>query len=153
MVSIIILSYNTEKLLHECLKSLFSTLSTPFEVIVFDNASSDASVSMVKREFPKVQLIQSGQNLGFAKGINTASKKAKGRELLFLNSDATLLDDHLKDMVSAMEDDSSVAVIGGNLLQRDNATSDAFGSFYNLSEVVRLLFFPEEITSTSCGFT
>lgn len=141
MVSIIILSYNTKSLLRQCLKAIFSLVhSHPFEVIVFDNSSKDDSVSMVIKEFPKVNLIQSKENIGFAKGVNTATKKAKGSHLLFLNSDAALENDQLQDMVEKMEKDQTIGVVGGNLLQNDLATSEAFGSFYNLPEVFRLLF-------------
>ncbi len=141
MVSIIILSYNTEVLLRECLKSLYTTLSSmSFEVIVLDNASSDGSVSMVRDQFKRVILIESEKNLGFAKGVNTAAERAKGDYLLFLNSDANLLDRNLSEMVKKMEKDHAVAVVGGNLLNRDGTTSEAFGRFYNLPEVFSLLF-------------
>lgn len=150
MVSIIILSYNTEVLLRECLQSLYTTLSTmSFEVIVLDNSSSDNSVSMVREQFKKVTLIESEKNLGFAKGVNTAAKRAKGKYLLFLNSDATLLDRNLSEMVQKMEDHQSIAAVGGNLLNRDGITSEAFGRFYNLPEVFRLLFLRKKATHDS----
>ncbi|MDP3941287.1 MAG: glycosyltransferase family 2 protein [bacterium] len=142
MVSIIILSYNTKSLLRECLTAIFSTLrSFSFEVIVFDNASKDDSVHMVKTEFPRVIVKTSDENLGFAKGINLASCSAKGEYLLFLNSDAVLLDNKLKEMIVKLEVDKKIAVIGGNLLSDDNTTSAPYGSFYNLAEVFRLLFY------------
>lgn len=95
-LSIIILSYNTEAFLRECLKSLFAVLrhdkSITSEVIVVDNASSDNSVAMVKKEFPEVLLIENKENSGFAKGNNLGIKKAKGAYVLFLNSDAVIAD-------------------------------------------------------------
>ena len=57
-VSIIIVSYNTKELTHNCLKSVFEqTKDIAFEVIVSDNGSTDGSVGMIKAEFPQVILI------------------------------------------------------------------------------------------------
>lgn len=152
MVSIIILSYNTKDLLKECLESLFTKLSSvPFEVIVLDNASKDESVSMTRRDFPRVHVIESQVNLGFARGVNLAAKKAKGDYLLFLNSDATLLDANLKKMVSQLEENESLAVIGGNLLNRDETTSEPYGNFYNLPEVFNLLFMAKKAKDQLTG--
>src|SRR3989338_6213290 len=136
MVSIIILSYNTKSLLKECLQAIYSKLhALSFEVIVLDNASVDESVSMVKKEFPRATVIRSNENLGFAKGVNLASKKAKGEYLLFLNSDAVLLDDKLEEMVTKKKENNEITVIGGNLLSSDITTSEPYGSFYDLKKV------------------
>ncbi|MBI2443232.1 MAG: glycosyltransferase family 2 protein [Candidatus Levybacteria bacterium] len=155
MVSIIILSYNTKDLLKECLQALFTHLNgVAFEAIVFDNASKDASAAMVKKEFPKVRIIESRENLGFAKGINAAAKHVRGEFLLFLNSDAMILDNKLEEMVDQLKDHTDIGVIGGNLLNKDETTSASFGRFYNLPEVINLLFFSKKSTITpSNGFT
>ena len=62
-VSIIIINWNTKKLLHDCLASVYEKAGdTNYEVIVVDNASVDGSVEMVKAEFPKVVLIENSEN-------------------------------------------------------------------------------------------
>ena len=72
-LSIIIVSYNTCKLLGECLNSIFAN-SPPcdFEVLVVDNASSDGSSQIVQNYYPQVHLIQNRENIGFAKANNQA---------------------------------------------------------------------------------
>lgn len=152
MVSIIILSYNTKTLLRECLVSIFSKLtSLPFEVIVLDNASKDESVVMVKRDFSQVNVIESATNLGFARGVNLAAKKAKGEFLLFLNSDLTLLDTNLSEMIGILKTKSEAGIVGGNLLNKDNTTSEPYGKFYLLPEVFRLLFFAKKAKEKLSG--
>ena len=65
-LAIVIVSWNTRKLLADCLAAVFRTVHRyPFEVIVVDNASSDGSAEYVRHEFPQVNLIETGANLGF----------------------------------------------------------------------------------------
>jgi GT2 family glycosyltransferase len=87
-LSIIIVNYNTKDYLKKLLNSLkpaLQGLST--EVFIVDNASSDGSRQMVKKDFSWVKLMALPKNVGFSKANNKALKKAKGDFLLLLNSD------------------------------------------------------------------
>lgn len=87
-LSIIILSYNVSKLLKKTIESVYKTYKEKdFQIIVVDNASTDDSVEMVKKNFPKVHIISSKINTGFSTGNNLARKFAKGKVVLFLNPD------------------------------------------------------------------
>lgn len=91
-LAIIIVSYNTKKLLSDCLDSIFKAQhpSGGVEVIVVDNNSTDGSPAMVKSLYPKVNLIIKRKNLGFAKANNIGSSKSNSTYQLFLNSDTVL---------------------------------------------------------------
>lgn len=90
-LSIVILSFNTQFWLKKTLTTLrdFYLNKTKYNVavIVIDNGSNDGSPGMVKREFRKMTLINSGGNLGFAGGNNVALKKITSRYSMLLNSD------------------------------------------------------------------
>ena len=87
-LSVIILSYNVEKLLKKAIQAVNETYKEKsLQIIVVDNASSDGSVDMVKKNFPKVDLVKSDTNMGFAAGNNLVRKIAKGDVVLFLNPD------------------------------------------------------------------
>lgn len=107
-LSIIILNFNTEGLLRQCLGSLPE--HEDYQVIVVDNASTDGSVAMIKEEFPKVELILSKTNCGFTRGNNLARSKAKGEYVLFLNSDAKVYPGTLERMVKLMDEDPDVGI-------------------------------------------
>ena len=71
----IIVTYNGDKWIEKCLRSLRdSTLS--LSVLVIDNASTDKTVNIVKEQFPEFQLIETGANLGFGKANNIGLEMA-----------------------------------------------------------------------------
>lgn len=140
-LSIIVLSYNTEHLLEDCLESLFkNTKGISYEVIVVDNASSDGSVPMIRKKFSEVTLIESKENLGFARGNNYGMKAAKGRYLLFLNSDTIVKTNAFSTMVKFADEHQEVGVVGPKLLNRDGTSQDSVGKFPSLPVVFLMLF-------------
>lgn len=107
-LSIIILNYNTSKLLRECLQSL--PKRADYQVIVVDNGSTDDSAAMIRNNFPQVELITNKTNLGFTKGNNTARRKTSGDLVLFLNSDTKVYPDTLETMVKFMTNDPTIGI-------------------------------------------
>ena len=122
-LSVIIVSWNTVDLLRQCLTSLLEEDSQiPFEVIVVDNASSDGSTEMVKKEFPHVRLIQNTNNAGFSKANNQAVKIAKGEYILLLNSD-TIIHNNLifKEWIAFMDKHPETGASGCRLIFPDGS--------------------------------
>ncbi len=108
-LSIIIVSFNTEKLLKQSLNSVKkSETKYSFEIIVVDNASQDTSTEMVEKEFPEVLLIKNKKNLGFAKANNIGIKKANGRYILLLNPDTIMQNNTLEVMIDFMDKNQRV---------------------------------------------
>lgn len=115
-LSIIILSYNTRKLLRDCLKSLEKVKDEAnFEVVVVDNASTDGSCEMVRKEFPNVKLVENSQNLGFAAGNNSARPHIEGENVLFLNSDTKVKRGVLKDTLSFFSKEEKIGALACRL--------------------------------------
>lgn len=139
-LSVIILSYNTQQLLDNCLTSIYKQIKEiSFEIIVLDNSSRDKSVQLVKNKYPKIKLIISDKNLGFAKGINLAAKSASGKCLLLLNSDAQLLDINVNKMYHHLSSDKKNGVEGGLMLNSDNSLQRSTGKFYTLLPALTML--------------
>lgn len=119
-VSIIIVSWNTKDILHNCLQSVCGqTENIDYEIIVVDNASTDDSVGMVKRQFPQVVLIENSENRGFAAANNQGLALAKGRYVLLLNSDTIILGSSIANTVYFADDHPEAAVIGCRVLNPD----------------------------------
>lgn len=119
-LSIIVVNWNTCEITRKCLQSVRERVaSADCEVIVVDNASSDASVEMIRTEFPEVRLIVNGKNLGFGCANNQGMRVARGRYFLLLNSDTVVIDDSIQRLVSLMESSPQIGIAGCKLLFED----------------------------------
>lgn len=128
-LSFIILSYNTEALLRQCLVSVLAqTVACDYEVIVVDNASGDGSVAMLKAEFPQLVLIESPDNLGFGGGNNLGAAHARGDVLVFLNSDTVLRENTALCLLDCLRSRIDVACVGPRIVWPDGLLQpQAFG--------------------------
>lgn len=140
-LSVIILNWNTKKLLENCLTSVFNqTKNINFEVIVIDNSSTDDSVKMVKKKFSQVILIENKKNLGFAKANNQGIRRARGEYILLLNSDTKLVDNTLTKLVGFAKTKKNLGVAGPRLLNQDKTPQPSVAPFYTLPVVALSLF-------------
>lgn len=121
-LSVIIVSYNTREVLQRCLESLSNELKGfKAEVILIDNDSKDGSKEMVETLFPKIRLIASKVNLGFAGANNLGFKLARGKYCVLLNSDAFLHTGALRKAFEHMEKNPKLGLAGGRLVGEDNS--------------------------------
>jgi len=121
-LSIVIVNWNTQDLLQQCLDSVFnSPPERSFDIWVVDNASSDNSVQMVETQFPQVNLIRSELNLGFGKANNIAMQKCLGKHILLLNPDTEVYPKALERLSAFLHDHPKVGVVGACLLYPDGA--------------------------------
>lgn len=98
-LSVIIVSYNVEAFLSQCLVSVARAVSRAgegsVEVFVVDNNSVDGTCDLVKRKFPNIVLIENSGNVGFAVANNQAIDIAKGEYILLLNPDTVVSEDKI----------------------------------------------------------
>ena len=128
-ISIIIVNWNTPKLLIDCLESIYhAEPRLTFEIIVIDNGSTDDSVSLVTARFPAVHLMLNDRNLGFATANNQGIEVAKGRYLVLLNSDTIVAPGALEELVHVADDHPEVGAIGPKLLNMDGSLQPSWAS-------------------------
>ncbi len=143
-VSIIIVSYNTCRLLCDCLDSIYQqTKELDFEVIVVDNASKDDTCQVLELSYPQVRLIRSAENLGFGRANNLGVQYAKGEYLLFLNSDTILLNNAISIFYQYAQEhsiDENIGVLGGILLDRELMPNISAGEFPTPKSEFRYIF-------------
>ncbi|MBV8085355.1 MAG: glycosyltransferase family 2 protein [Chloroflexi bacterium] len=117
-LTLIIVNYNVRDLLRDCLKSVEASHNrSEIDVIVVDNRSSDGSAGMVRAEFPTVRLIESPSNAGFAAANNLGIKAAgEAAYVMLLNPDTVVPPDALARMLSYMDANPGVGVLGPKLV-------------------------------------
>jgi hypothetical protein len=143
-LSIVIVSWNTRSLLDNCLASVFADLETTVdlacEVWVVDNASDDGSAALVREKYPRVRLIENGENVGFARANNQALREAGGGYFLLLNSDTIVPAGALGKLVRVLDAYPYAAVCSPLLLNGDGTIQPCWACFPNLrSEMTGVL--------------
>ena len=133
-VSVIIVNWNTPAYLKACLESLYRepVPKVSYDVWVVDNASTDNSVEMVKRDFPQVNLIENTENSGFSKANNMAIRKSTGRYVFLLNSDAEVHEGALDSLIAYADANPQSGVMGPKVLNPDGSLQYSCRSFPNL---------------------
>ena len=121
-VAILIVTYNSEKQIVECLRSVYDQArSVRQQVVIVDNNSSDGTVALLREKFPQVKLVLPGQNLGFAKGVNLAARNAEADFLLLLNPDTVVLDHAIDVAVEFARAHPAYGLYGGRTLKPDGS--------------------------------
>lgn len=129
-LSIIIVNYNDERYLKECLYSVYAeTKRSSFEIIFIDNHSSDNSVGLVAKHFPDVKIIKNSSNLGFCRANNQGMKIYQGKYALLLNTDTVVKDGALDKMAAFMDKNPKAGACGPKLMNPDGTIQHQGGLF------------------------
>jgi GT2 family glycosyltransferase len=103
LVSIIIVTWNSEKYLSACLDALSTQTNQDFEIVMMDNGSTDEGYLSLEKKYPdlKLTLNKLNANLGFAVANNIGARLARGKWIALLNADAFPEPDWLEQLLSA----------------------------------------------------
>jgi hypothetical protein len=99
--SIIIVTFNHQKYLGPCIKSL-EIQDYPHEIIIVDNGSTDGTSEYIENAFPAIRLIRN-TNTGFGAGNNLAVKNASGEIVVFLNPDTIVKENWLRNLIEPIK--------------------------------------------------
>jgi GT2 family glycosyltransferase len=113
LVSIVVVTHNNDDLIRECLDAIVDAARRyPSEIIVVDNASADSTVEVVERGGWSVDVIRSTENVGFARAVNLAWERARGRYVALVNSDAFLDIGCIDQLVTTLEERPQAGLFG-----------------------------------------
>jgi GT2 family glycosyltransferase len=138
-LSIIILTYNSENDIKDCLDSLLRNFnSEKAEIIIWDNNSKDKTRDILKNyeSFPFIKIIYHDKNIGFALGNNEASKYANGKYILLLNSDTISDFKVYEELIEYMESNKNIGVIGPKCIDELGVTQESFGYEFSISKEI-----------------
>ena len=119
-LTVVIVSHQTRADLRRCLRSIFgSTQDVRYEVWVVDNASTDGSAEMVERDFPRVRLVRSEENLGFARANNLVLRQARSEFVLLLNPDTIVHDRAFDEPIAFLRRTPEAGMVTCRLVKAD----------------------------------
>lgn len=135
-VAIIIPHHNGQQMLADCLASLAATDYDNYRIYLVDNASSDGSPQWAKQNYPQIEVIGSGNNLGYAGGCNLGISMTKEEYVVLLNNDTEVKPDWLKVLASAMDEDGSAAAAQPKILWlKDRSLFDYSGGAGGMMDI------------------
>lgn len=141
VLSIVIVNWNTKKLLHDCLESII--LNPPqcaYKIIVVDNGSTDGSGELVQRDFSDVLLISNEHNLGFAAANNQGIRVHESQYVHLLNSDTIVLPGALDGLIASLESSPAVGIVGNRLRNPDGTLQPSVFRFPTVTSALLLGF-------------
>jgi GT2 family glycosyltransferase len=118
LVYVVILNWDGHADTVECVRSCLKITYEPVRILVVDNGSSDGSERLLRSEFPEIEVIQTGANLGFAGGNNVGIRHAldHGADCVLLLNNDTLVDrDFITPLVDAAEADPDAGILGSKI--------------------------------------
>ena len=140
-LSIIIVSFNTEKLTRDCVESILKNSSgVNYEIIVVDNDSKDDSVKMLRgyqSTLSNFKLLENRENLGFAKANNQGIRAAKGKYILLLNSDTKVKPGTFRKLIDFAKSTPDAGVVGPRLLNPDGSFQASCYNFPTISGAIK----------------
>ena len=128
-LAIIIVSYNSRKDLETALHSLTEpAATTPHEIVVVDNASTDSTAAYIRERWPRVRLIASESNLGFAQANNVGIHNTSSELVLLVNPDTIVTGAAVDRLVSVLESQPDVAIVGPRIVDGNGRAELSFGA-------------------------
>ncbi len=143
-LSVVIVSWNTRDLVERCLRSICADLRRchiASEIIVVDNASSDGTPELIRKQFPGVTLIALDRNTGFTAANNLGLRHTTGKAILLLNPDTEIRPGAIATMLATLSATPHVGMVSGLLLNPDGSLQSSGYRFPGLAQSF-LDFFP-----------
>ena len=113
--AVVILNYNGKAHLEKFLADVIRR-SPEASIVVADNGSSDDSLTYISKNFPAVQVIDIGKNLGFCGGYNYALKKIDAEYFILLNNDVEVTEGWIRPLTDLLDKDPNIAAAQPKIL-------------------------------------
>lgn len=114
-VGVVILTYNSEKFICQCLASVKKNIYSPLDIVIVDNNSTDKTIETVRKQFPKQIILQTGNNIGFAAGNNVGIRyllNKKCEYILLLNPDTKVSRYLIRKLLHGFFHNKHIGIVG-----------------------------------------
>lgn len=135
LITFIIVTWNNQQQIRQCLQTIMKYTLVPYRIIVVDNHSSDETVQIIQKEFSTVDLIISPDNVGFAKANNLALWQVNSEYVCFINPDIILTEDIINPSIHVLKEKQDVGLVSCKLRNLDSSLQPScfhFADAYSL---------------------
>ena len=132
LVSIIILNYNGNEFLENCIESIFRETEQKFELIIVDNNSPDKSGEKLSKKYESCKFILNQKNVGVSEGLNIGIRNASGSHIILLNNDLIVAPKWLDYLFEAYEEKGDGLYQPKFLKMKDKMIIDSAGNLINI---------------------
>jgi GT2 family glycosyltransferase len=131
----IVVTHNAETVIATCLSSLEAS-TVPTKILLIDNGSEDATIELVKRDFPSV-IVDAGVNLGFPGGCNRGVLLAgdDATAYFFLNPDAEVSPTCLEQLLNALNENNQLAVVSPTVRHPESGLIEYAGAMLDFANL------------------
>lgn len=113
LISVLMPVFNAEKYLVEAVDSILHQSYSNFELLIFDDGSTDNSLKIIKScNDPRIKFFHSAKNIGYVKHLNKGIDIAKGKYIVRMDADDVAYSTRLEEQINFMEKEPSVGVCG-----------------------------------------
>jgi GT2 family glycosyltransferase len=131
--SVIVVTHNNESLIADCLTSIEEAVQLhPYETIVVDNGSTDATLAAIPSDAGNRRVIPLGRNAGFAAANNAGIQASRGRLIVLVNSDAFPDPGSIDRLIEAIDELPRAGIVGGRLRYPSGKQQPSVGRFPSL---------------------
>jgi len=124
VVSIVLVLFNRAELTYWCLQSCLANIKTPFEIVIYDNGSTDQTGALLDR-LENVKIIRNPDNVGYVQAVNRGADASTGRYLLLLNNDTQLTPGAIETAIEDLNADESIGGVGARLILPSGTLQEA----------------------------
>tara|TARA_B100001105_G_scaffold78927_1_gene62514 strand:+ start:434 stop:1333 length:900 start_codon:yes stop_codon:yes gene_type:complete len=133
-VSILIVTYQSQDEILECLNSIYKNIEEiDYEIIIIDNASTDNTIKIIKDNFSDIIIVENEKNEGFAYANNKGAKLAKGEFLFFLNPDSVIIENTIEVLLSIYSSDAQNGIVAPQIKNTDGSIQFSTGRIPTIS--------------------
>lgn len=149
-LSVVIVNYNTGKLVRECVESIkkdtFNFSSPRTEIVLIDNNSPENGLE----DFPlsnDTKIILNKENVGFAKAVNQGIREKKGEYVLLLNPDSKVSKGAINTLFEFAKSTPDAGVVGAKLLNSDGSIQDSVMHFPTITRAIQEFWIGSKVYS------
>lgn len=146
LISIIIVTYNAEELIDNCINSVTKNKSKNYELIIIDGASNDGTILKIKKHGKRINYFISEKDNGIYDAMSKGVTIASGKFVLFLGADDQLLI-NIKELSNILVDEKTIYY--GNVVL--SPSNKVYGGKFNMGKLInrnichQSIFYPRNV--------